>query len=200
MEIGSGIFAASLFLGIIALFVATKDRWNWRRIAKWSTAVVIGGPALAVTGLYVWTLYDGRPVPITTYQGVSLADQREDVIFKLGPPSALNDAKSLMTYIGKDPSGKETSYLYISLKDDRVVWVMYWEDIYPPSINGISKGATQEMIEEKLGRPDRISTSADGTRRIISYDSFFCVFELEKNGVVGLGIYAPTNGPPKFAE
>ena len=32
MSLGLGIFLSSLFLGIIFLFVSTKDRWNWKKI------------------------------------------------------------------------------------------------------------------------------------------------------------------------
>jgi len=38
MTLGLGIFLSLLFLGTIALFIATKDRWNWKKIILWPLA------------------------------------------------------------------------------------------------------------------------------------------------------------------
>ena len=32
MDVGTGIFLSAIFLGLIALFIGTKDRWKWKKI------------------------------------------------------------------------------------------------------------------------------------------------------------------------
>jgi hypothetical protein len=34
MEIGTAIFLSSVMLGTIALYIATMDRWPWKRVAQ----------------------------------------------------------------------------------------------------------------------------------------------------------------------
>ena len=53
METGTGIFLGALFVGSVALFGVTKDRWKWKRIAAWFGGVV----GLASLGAAGWLWY-----------------------------------------------------------------------------------------------------------------------------------------------
>ena len=48
MSVGDGIFGGLVFLGLVALYAVTRDRWRWKRIAKWL------GVAIIVLGVVVW--------------------------------------------------------------------------------------------------------------------------------------------------
>ena len=62
MELGTGIFLSALFIGTVLLFIATKDRWNWKKMLLYlfSTAILVlmlGGGAS-----FLYSKYQQRPV------------------------------------------------------------------------------------------------------------------------------------------
>jgi len=66
MSIGTAIFLSSLFLGLVALFAATKDRWRWGQFVKrlaLTVASILLLAALAWGGVYLWSI-----MPITVAQ------------------------------------------------------------------------------------------------------------------------------------
>src|SRR2546429_3184585 len=57
MTVGTGIFLASLVLGIILLFSITKDRWNWAKGFKRLGLVSLGLVAVTVAAFYGWNAH-----------------------------------------------------------------------------------------------------------------------------------------------
>ena len=76
MNLGLSIFLSAVFLGIIVLFIATKDRWNWRRIVLWpiksASWVVLVLLILGGIGLFVNEVLLNRPKLQTSFWGISL--------------------------------------------------------------------------------------------------------------------------------
>ena len=79
MSVGSGLVLSALLLGLVILFVATKDRWRWGRIARWS----IGGPAVlfivAALGVWAYTAYTNRPSAPGAFFGLKAVASMDDV-------------------------------------------------------------------------------------------------------------------------
>ena len=84
---GIGIFLGLCFCGVIYLYTQTKDRWNWSKLGKILSYVVITPIVLGLVfwgGLFLYPKYEERPKIITSYKGVKLGDSLNDVNFKLG--------------------------------------------------------------------------------------------------------------------
>src|SRR5688500_5937508 len=87
MSIGVGIFLGCLVLASVYLYANTRERWNWRRIAK-RTFIAFGAlVAICVVWLLAWLGYEkweSRPRLVTRLEGVSLGEKLADVEFRHG--------------------------------------------------------------------------------------------------------------------
>lgn len=84
MELGTGIFLSVVFLGTVALFIATKDRWNWKKIILWPLGIVT---ALSLVGwlfTYAYTQYEERPKAPSEFKRIRLGEKFQDTVFKHG--------------------------------------------------------------------------------------------------------------------
>ena len=64
MSLGLSLFLSSIFLGIVALFIATKDRWNWKKIILWPVVGTFVLALLSSASIYLyWRSAERRPVP-----------------------------------------------------------------------------------------------------------------------------------------
>ena len=91
MSIGTGIFLSSLVIAMLLLFLRTRDRWNWKRFAIRSTAV-LGAVFLVGGGLiYSYSLWQSRPKKQDEFWDVKLGDTEQDVIFKKGVATDFGD-------------------------------------------------------------------------------------------------------------
>lgn len=123
MELGTGVFLSAIFLGFVALFIATKDRWNWKKIALWQ----IGGlVALLVTGgviAYGYTLYDERPRAPSEFQGIQLGQKLDDAEFKRGKAKKFSDVLEKLIETRKDEATtsaeEQLDELVAALKNER---------------------------------------------------------------------------------
>lgn len=84
MELGTGIFLSAIFLGIVALYIATKDRWNWKKIFLWPLAVVIVLTLVGWLFAYAYKQYEERPKVLSEFKGIKLGEKFQDAIFKHG--------------------------------------------------------------------------------------------------------------------
>jgi len=68
MTLGLGIFLSSLFLGVIYLFVVTKDRWNWKKILfVWPLIVILVVGVIGGGGFYIYNYCENKPITYDTY-------------------------------------------------------------------------------------------------------------------------------------
>ena len=94
MTLGTGIFLAAIVMSLTALFIATKDRWNWKKILLWPLGICVAG------GLAMWGYieYDNRadearaiekkgPTVQSSFWDIPLGATQDDVFFKKGKPN-----------------------------------------------------------------------------------------------------------------
>jgi len=98
MELGTGIFLSAIFLGAVALFIATKDRWNWKKILLWPLGVIVGLLVVGWAAAYVYDQYEARPKKVDELWGIKLGASVADVKFSKGEPT---QAALQPAYIGR---------------------------------------------------------------------------------------------------
>jgi hypothetical protein len=197
MELGTGIFLSAVFLGTVALFIATKDRWNWKKIFLWPLAIIVGIGIVGGIIVYLYDAYEDRPTKITELWGISLSDSPADVKFKKGEPKERIDQD---IWIYRPYETIEGNYV-VYFKNDRVRSVIYFGAMYnAPTLKGFSHYDTPQDVETKLGPPFHISRTKDELRRAYSFDNFNVVVHFAHGEMSAIGIYDPNAGAFKFKE
>lgn len=203
MTVGEGIFWGAIVLALVGLYATTKDRWKWKRIAKWG----VGIPAalLVLGGLGTWAVntYGERAQPKHVFGGVTLASSEGDVRFAKGEPSKVVEPGLWVYYAGSGSAKTESAGYVVRFKDGKVRYVSYLassDQIVTPDLQGFTMGAAYARVLDKLGPPDHVATSDDGLQRIVSYDKLNTFYTFEKAEVRELGIYDPSTGPLLFKK
>jgi len=204
VSIGDGIFLSAVLLSIVGLFAATKDRWNWKRIAKWGLALPLGGMALLLGGIWGYSVYEGRPVPMDEFEGIKLTSTLADVKFLKGDPIAKHSNDERWVYdVHTGSSQPEDAVLIVQFRDAKVRHVTYWANerqIVNPYLLGFTVGSEYDQVLKRIGPPSHTSTSQDGLNRLLSFDKYRAFFEFERGRVRTYGIYNPATGPVKFTK
>jgi hypothetical protein len=204
MSIGDGIFLSAVLLSVVGLFAATKDRWNWKRIAKWGISVPVVLVALLAAGLWGYSSYENRSIPQTQFEGISLSSTPSDVRFLKGEPIPRHSTDDRWVYDAHSGSSEpEDAVLIVQFREGVMRHVTYWANerqIVNPHVLGFTIGSNYESVLQKLGRPSNVSTSANGLNRILSFEKYNTFFEFERGTVRTFGIYNSSGGPVKFSE
>lgn len=198
MSLGTSIFLSVVLLSVVILFAATKDRWNWKRIAKWAVATPLVLAALIFGGAYLQDIWQSRLTPQTSFEGFSLAASPADVKFAKGEPHKV-ESDNQWTYYSDD---KQAAY-QVQFRDNKLRYVLYFatDNKYAnPYLLNLSKGDTTEEVKERLGEPTKVDTTENGLIRTFSYDKYNAIYTLEKNRIVAYGIYDPSQGLLKFSR
>lgn len=203
MTVGEGIFWGAIALALVGLYATTKDRWKWKRIAKWGVGVPV--VLLFLGGLGAWAVkaYGEREQPQSAFGGITLASTEGDVRFAKGEPSKVIEAGLWVYYAGSGSAKPEGAGYAVRFKDGKVRYVSYAassDQIVTPDLQGFSIGAAYARVLDKLGPPDHVATSDDGLQRIVSYDKLNTFYTFEKAEVRELGIYDPATGPLLFKK
>src|SRR6516164_9602484 len=88
MSIGLGIFLSSLVFALILLYLTTRDRWSWRRIASRVSvgALLVGLIGVVTVGIYAWDKF--APVAKQTeYAGLRLGMMMDEIKYVKGVPT-----------------------------------------------------------------------------------------------------------------
>lgn len=195
MEIGTGIFLGLLFIGVVTLYIFTRDRWNWRKIILRPAIWLVSLICVISFGMWGKTIFDNRVTAVTEFMGVKLTDTQADIKFKKG--KAADESGGAWGF--KDSEGNyETSVLF---RESRVRAVQYLGTCtYCNNVFGLGVGTTYERLVEKLGEPSHVDTSDDALMRITSFEKWNLVFHLAEGKVIGYGIFDKAAGPLKFAK
>jgi hypothetical protein len=199
MSTGEGIFYGLVFIGLVLLYVATRDRWNWGKIAKFSAGTLL----LPIVAAGTWAAYssymESRPKFQSEFWGISPGVPKGELIFQKGQPT--QDEGEVLTY---RVEGSSVVYLIrmTSMGNVRSVLAVVELDkgISLPNIQGISSYSTLADIESKFGKADVVSSNKEGTRRLFSYLKFGIVVGMEKGTVTAVGVLDPTEGPLRFKD
>src|SRR6266851_1724366 len=180
MTIGTGVFLSSLFLGLVFLYVFTRDRWKWKKIIFRTVAADVILILLLATSIYGVNWYQERPQRAASLWGVSIGASESDVKFVKGEPSEVED---------KDDDGsKRPRWTYLS---DDVMYVVDFKDakvtrvatvgnrLRLPSASGLSALASLDDITKKLGPPSYISRSTNELKRAYSFPKYNVAFGIE---------------------
>src|SRR3989338_323971 len=179
MSLGVAIFLSSVFVGTVALFIATKDRWNWKRIFLWPLAALI----LIAAGLWIYNTIEQRPKVQTTFWDIRIGATEGDVKFLKGSPSdgPINKDRDEWVYVFegstlRERTTKEWDSIYrIRFKTGKVYLVEYRTSpnrTYGPGIQGIDIGDSLETITQKFGPPSHVSVSKDELSRVFSFNKY----------------------------
>ncbi len=204
MSIGDGIFLSAVLLSIVGLYAATKDRWNWKRIAKWGLGLPVAAIAILVLGIWIYSSYEGRPTAPEDFEGLKLTSTPGDVRFLKGEPIAKHSTEDRWVYDAHSGSAQPVdAVLIVQFRDSRVRHITYWANerqIVNPYLLGFSIGSDYDAIIKKLGQPSHVSTSSDGLNRLLSFEKYRTFFEFERGKVRTYGIFDPSKGPLKFSK
>lgn len=204
MSIGDGIFLSSVLLSIVGLYAATKDRWNWKRIAKWGLALPLAAVAILSLGIWSYSTYQERPAAMAEFEGLKLTSTPADVRFLKGEPIAKHSTEDQWVYDAHSGSAQpEDAVVLVKFRDGKIRHVTYWANerqIVNPYLLGFSIGSEYEPIIKRLGQPSHISTSANGLNRILSFEQFKIFYDFEQGKVRAFGIFDPSTGPMKYTK
>lgn len=196
MELGTSIFLSSLVLSVVALFIATKDRWNWRRIFLWPVAVLLVAGLATGLAIYISDSEEQGPPVLSGLWGVSLGTTEADVLFQKGEPLNKIESDSIpgktyeWVYFYRGDFGNQVRVRFV---DGKVTAVLYYGK--PPDSMGINRYATLSVLESSLGPATHIWRSADELSRWYSFDPFRTAVLFSKGEILGFGVYDPDHGP-----
>lgn len=200
MSVGDSIFLSAVLLAIVGLYAATKDRWNWRRIAKWLVGVPIVLIVFAGFGLWGYKIYEDRPTPQIEFGSIRLGESMAEVRFRKGEPSKKID-DNVWQYDDVSSTKADEAMYVVMFKNGKVRSVRYFgSKIYNPYLLGFTKGSHYDEVIAKLGAPTHTSTSKNGLRRLLSFEKYKVVYGFEQAKVEVYGVYDPTEGPLRFAD
>ncbi len=204
MSIGEGIFLSVLLLSGTILFVVTKDRWNWKRIVKFSFALLLATLIILALGVWIYSAYEGRPTAQETFQGIKLSSTKADVRFLKGEPIAKHSTEDRWVYDAHTGSAQpQDAFVWVMFRDGKIRHITYWANdrqIVTPYLIGFSIGAAYDSVISKLGQSDYTSTSSDGLRRLLSFEKYNVFYEFEQGRVKTFGVFDPSMGPMKFSN
>lgn len=196
MELGTGIFLSAVFLGTVALYITTKDRWNWKKIIFWPVVALASVALVAGISTYLYEQYQNRPVLQESLWGVTLRSSPADVAFAKGKPAKIDEENA---WVYPD-TGENYSY-YIRFKNNKVRAVIYLGSrLYAPTIAGVSAYSSVNELEDKLGPASFVSRSKDELLRWYSFEKFNVIALYGQGEIVAYGIYDATTGPIRFID
>ena len=197
MSLGLGIFLSALFLGIVALFIATKDRWNWKKIILWPLSIILGLAILGGLIAYIYLKIPSKPKIQEAFWGISLDTDQSDIKFLKGPPSTVYDNGDW-----KYDVGHGGSYVIRFAEEGEIGTITYYgsDRYYSPTLQKIKKDSNTSEILDLFGEPSHISNSLDDLGRIYSYDGYHVFFHLARDKVISYGIHNPENSKVVFAN
>ncbi len=174
MNLGTAIFLSAVLLSSVALFIATKDRWNWKRIALWGLAPVIGVPLVGALGLYAYSYYSDMSRSQTVFWDIPLDATESDIKFLKGAPIEVLD-KDRWVYRPENSTSPETKSQHIvAFRDGKIWYVMYFgsRSAFAPSLQRIRYGSSLQEVTEKFGGPSYVSISEDALDRLLSFEHY----------------------------
>jgi hypothetical protein len=201
MTIGSGLFLSALFLGLVVLYVATRDRWNWARLVKWVVGVPVLLAVIGGLGFWGYTTYQDRPVAHDEFYGLKIGAPRADVRFAKGEPATVDGPDRWTYHAGSGSAGADAAVYLVKFTDDKVRYILYTAgsaQIYHPDLQGFELDSKYDAVLKKLGQASHVANSKDGLERILSFDKYKTFFIFRKGEVVAYGVYDTALGPMEF--
>jgi hypothetical protein len=190
------VFFGFAFLGLIYLYVKTRDTWNWKKIVLWLAGIFIA----IVTAFAITIFADSFKsiVPetfrkITSYDEITLGDKFNDVEFKKGALKKIGDKKDSSDdlYIVNDKTA-----LYVDKKTRLVTGlIVMCADYQYTKFNGIGCGDTGDLILSKfkgdvtiLCEPEEQKYES-GPLRVFDVPKYGVRYTLQRNEVMRMVVF-----------
>lgn len=202
MTVGEGIFWGAIIIAIVGLYATTKDRWKWKRIAKWGIGLPVLLLALGGAGTWVVKTYGDRAQPQSSFGGLALSSSEGDVRFARGEPSLVVEDGRWVFYAGSGSAKPESAGYVVGFRDGKVRYVRYVstpDQIVTPDLQGFTIGSSYARVLDELGPASDVATSNDGLLRRLSYAKLNTFYTFEKAQIKDFGIYEPASGPLEFS-
>jgi hypothetical protein len=209
MTTGEGIFWGAVVVGLIGLYVATKDRWKWKRIVKWiGIALLI--PIAGVAGWLGWTQWEeSRPRLETSMYGISVGEPIDDVIYKKGRPdketkNCPNETPECTDTVIWEYKPNNDVFYVVSFKEAKVRWiaahVINGSRYNLPTFRGMSNYWGQADVEKLYGTPTKVSVSGDKSMRLVSFVDYGVFFTFVRDELISVGVMEHHGKPLSFAS
>ncbi|KRB14564.1 hypothetical protein [Rhizobacter sp. Root16D2] len=199
MTLGTGLFLSALVLAVVILYVATKDRWKWRKLVKWGVGVPLALLIVSALGTWAYVMFNDRPKVQTSFWDIPLTATRSDVKFLKGEDQNKSASKDPDVWIYHVSENK--AVYMVRFNGDKIRFIQFFSvdgAIGEPWLQGLSKGSTMEAVIETLGQPSYTAASQDGLERLLSYEKYQTFFRVERGRVVTYGVYDPKHGPMDY--
>jgi hypothetical protein len=188
------MFLSVLLLGTVFLFIATKDRWNWKKIILWMLSIMVVLFAIGVGVTYLYLSLRDEPKVQDSFWDITLKMSKADIkLLKGEPDKVVGETDQRWSYYIKDDLNKVTSSYDIQFKGDIIQFVVYVNinAIFSPYLQGITVNSTLNDINSRFGGECRFEAPHNMLGRIIICKKYHVVFVLEKDSVKMLGIFNP---------
>lgn len=217
MSVGTGIFLAALFLGLVYLYVNTKDNWPWRKIVKRTGLTMLILTVLfgvVIGGVIGYESYqadknhtdDQKLGLVKSLEGVTIGQKLSDVEFHVGIkriPERDDEVEIAYSLVGKenvrfffDKSTNLVTLMDFTCNDDAI----QYPALYSLKIHSVTCGDSSEKIlsiyPSQLTRvlcltPDKEDVEKFNNVRAYDVPQYGVRYILKTNKVVGVVITAP---------
>jgi hypothetical protein len=213
MELGTGIFLASLVIGFVMLYGQTKDRWNWKKIV-WrglGAPIVIGVIGVGSWLGYIqyedskWQILDKTdPTPIHEYDGIKLGMKEDTIIFLKGEPDYIGpenaEIKTISEYRNQyegsvaEKYSSEITIFYDGARE--VAGILCWSqrEYGCAPLGGIRLGSPVNQVFKLLGKPTNLKLSDNKKSLSVDYENLNISFDFYQGKVNSLGIFTNKKG------
>ena len=158
MSLGTAIFLSAVLLSIVALFIATKDRWNWKKLVGWLFGVAAAVPIVAGVGFYVYSYIAELPKAQLSFCDIPLGATESDVKFLKGAPTEVQEQDHWIYKEAKSRSSDDESEYQFDLR--RVRFALFCSPARVFSMPRTYKGFATVPHSKKFSRslvPHRMS-------------------------------------------
>lgn len=198
LELGTGVFLSAIFLGLIGLYAATKDRWNWKKIALRLVGGFIASIAVIGIGIWAYSWFESRPVPQDELMGIKLGMTQQEVKYLKGEMQISPRNKDLWWLRDEEVAQPLTSVHFVDGVVAQVQAIKIAKESLPYVAN-VSSYSGSKDIEEKLGRPTKVLMSKDSLSKMMVYDNYRVWFSLSQEKMWAVGVFDPKKHTPGFA-
>jgi len=205
MGLGESILLSSIFLGMIILFVSTKNRWNWKKIWIRFFIIIFSLGFIAVIGALIYNKISERPRKVNELESYCLGETKKEVIWKHEEPQKYID-NDTWDYSFDDLIDPEIKYYYrLKFKDEKVIAILFLGNSlslirlkFQMRLSYLSTDS-KELIE-KFGSPSKYWESNNHKYRIYYFPKFNLAFLLETDRLMWLCVYNPLYFTPQITD
>ena len=186
------VFFGFVFIGLIYLYIKTRDTWNWKKISLWiggSFIVLIVGMVIAIFAESFKSIIPTISTTISTYDDISMGDKLSDVEFKKGkltkPPTQKSTGDELYVV-------NEKTAIYVDRNTNLVTGLLVGcADYQSTKFNGIGCGDSGDLILKNFKGEVSILCEPEDQKnetpaRAYDVPKYGVRYLLQKNAVVGM--------------